>query len=100
MPASSSVLYFQGTTQVGGGGGAAFGDGLRCAGGAVVRLGTKMNVGGASQYPAAGDLSVSVRGQVTTPGTRQYQVWYRNAAAFCQPDTYNLTNGLTIVWNL
>jgi plastocyanin len=99
MP-NTATLYFEGTTQVGGGAGATFGDGLRCAGGSVVRLGTKTNVGGASQYPTAGDASVSVRGLVTSPGTRYYQAWYRNAAPFCQPETYNLTNGLTIVWNL
>jgi plastocyanin len=100
LPANGSVLYFEGTTQVAGGLGGAFGDGLRCAGGSVVRLGTKMNTAGTSQFPGAGDPSLSVKGQVTSPGTRQYQAWYRNAAAFCQPETYNLTNGLTIVWNL
>jgi hypothetical protein len=93
MP-SSSCLYFQGTTQVS----SVFGDGLRCAGGAIVRLGTKTNVGGSSQYPTAGNPSVSVRGNVTAPGTRTYQVWYRNAAAFCTPSTFNLTNGVLITW--
>jgi hypothetical protein len=29
---------------------------------------------------------------------RRYQVWYRNAAAFCTPDTYNLTNGFEVTW--
>jgi hypothetical protein len=100
MPNTGSVRYFEGTTQVGGGVGGAFGDGLRCAGGSVVRLGTKINSAGASQFPNAGDPSLSVKGQVTSPGTRHYQAWYRNAAAFCQPETFNLTNGLTIVWNL
>jgi hypothetical protein len=41
---------------------------------------------------------VSVRGLVATPGTRNYQVWYRNAAAFCAPSTFNLTNGLSLTW--
>jgi hypothetical protein len=98
MP-NSSVLYFQGTTQLNGGLGAMFGDGLRCAGGTIIRLGTKTNVAGASQYPAAGDASVSVRGAVTAPGTRTYQVWYRNAAAFCTPSTFNLSNGVAITWS-
>jgi len=40
---NSSALYFQGTTQMAGGAGIAFGDGLRCAGGSIVRLGTKTN---------------------------------------------------------
>ncbi len=97
MP-NSSALYFQGTTQQNAGLGAAFGDGLRCAGGSVIRLGTKINAAGASQYPAAGDPSVSVRGQVVAPGTRTYQVWYRNAGAFCTPSTFNLSNGVVVIW--
>ncbi len=98
MP-DSSALYFQGTDVVAGGAGSVFGDGLRCAGGSVTRLGTKTNAGGASQYPAAGDPSVSVRGGIVAPGTYRYQVWYRNAASFCTPSTFNLTNGLTVVWS-
>ncbi len=95
---NSGALYFQGTARVAAGAGAVFGDGLRCAGGAIVRLATKTNVAGASRFPAAGDPSLSVRGMVTTPGTRTYQVWYRNAAAFCTPSTFNLTNGLEVTW--
>jgi hypothetical protein len=97
MP-NSTCLYFQGTTQQNGGLGVVFGDGLRCAGGTVIRLGTKTNVAGASQYPVAGDLSVSVRGNVLAPGSRTYQVWYRNAAAFCTVSTFNLSNGLDVAW--
>jgi hypothetical protein len=98
MP-SSSALYFQGTTQVNGGMGAAFGDGLRCAGGTISRLKTVTNVAGASQYPQGGDPSVSVRGSVAAPGTRTYQVWYRNAdPAFCTPSTFNLSNGVQVTW--
>ncbi|MCY2959058.1 MAG: hypothetical protein NTY35_02745 [Planctomycetota bacterium] len=94
MP-NSSCLYFQGTAQLNN----VFGDGLRCVGGTVIRLGTKTNVVGASQYPVAGDLSVSVRGVVPAAGgTRNYQAWYRNAAAFCTASTFNLTNGVQIPW--
>ncbi len=98
MP-NSSALYFQGTGQQGGGNGSVFGDGLRCASGSVTRLGTKVNAGGASQYPVAGDLSISVRGLLPAAGgTRTYQVWYRNAAAFCTVSTFNLTNGISVQW--
>jgi len=97
MP-NSSALYFQGTGQQSGGLGVAFGDGLRCAGGTIVRLGTKANAAGASQYPEAGDPTVSVRGLVGAPGSRTYQVWYRNAAAFCTVSTFNLTNGVSVAW--
>ncbi len=99
MP-NSSALYFQGTSQQSGGAGASFGDGLRCAGGTIVRLGTKANAAGASQYPEVGDPSVSVRGLVGAPGTRVYQVWYRNAAAFCTASTFNLSNGIEVTWSM
>ena len=97
MP-NSSALYFQGSSQSGAGLGVAFGDGLRCAAGTVIRLGTKTNAGGDSQYPTGADQSVSVRGAVTAGATRNYQVWYRNAAAFCTASTFNLTNGYSITW--
>ena len=99
MP-SSSALYFQGTGQQTGGLGSVFGDGLRCASGTIVRLGTKTNVAGTSQYPVGADLPVATKGGVTIPGTRNYQIWYRNAAAFCTSSTFNLTNGVQLTWTL
>jgi poly(3-hydroxybutyrate) depolymerase len=97
MP-NSSALYFQGTQRVSGGAGLVFGDGLRCAGGSVVRLGTTTNNAGASTYPSPGQPSLSSRGLVAMPGTRTYQVWYRNSASFCTTSTFNLTNGVEVVW--
>ncbi|MBL8862990.1 MAG: PQQ-dependent sugar dehydrogenase [Planctomycetes bacterium] len=98
MP-NSSALYFQGTTQTAGGAGAVFGDGLRCAAGTVIRLATKTNNAGQSSYPDPFDLPISIRGGISFgPQTRTYQCWYRNAAAFCTPDTFNLTNGLSVTW--
>ncbi|MCY2959532.1 MAG: YncE family protein [Planctomycetota bacterium] len=97
MP-NSSALYFQGTTQQSGGAGVVFGDGLRCVSGTIVRLGTKGNSAGSSSYPVAGDVSISVRGSCSAGDVRPYQVWYRNAAAFCTPSTFNLSNGLQAVW--
>ncbi|MCY2958554.1 MAG: hypothetical protein NTY35_00150 [Planctomycetota bacterium] len=97
MP-NSSALYFQGTTQASGGAGTAFGDGKRCAAGSIIRLGTKNNAGGGSQYPIAGDQSISIRGANAAGNVRTYQCWYRNAAAFCTVDTFNLTNGRQVTW--
>jgi hypothetical protein len=97
MP-NSSALYFQGTSQQAGGLGVVFGDGLRCAGGTIIRLGTTSNSAGASQYPFGAAPPVHVKGSVNTPGTRTYQVWYRNAAPFCTASTFNLTNGREISW--
>jgi len=99
MP-NGPALYFQGTQQLAGGLGATFGDGLRCATGTITRLGTVQNAGGASSYPGALDPSVSVRGGCAAGDVRTYQVWYRNAAAFCTPSTFNLSNGLEITWGV
>jgi hypothetical protein len=98
MP-NSNALYFQGGSQVAGGLGFVFGDGLRCAGSPVVRLATKLNVAGASQVPGAGDPPISIDGMNAAGNTRYYQAWYRNAAAFCTPDTFNLSNGLGLTWS-
>jgi len=97
MP-NSSALYFQGTTQQSGGLGVVFGDGKRCAGGTVIRLKTVTNASGGSHYPGVGDPTVSVRGAILAPGNRTYQIWYRNAAAFCTASTFNLSNGLQLTW--
>ncbi len=97
MP-NSSALYFQGTAMAGAGLGTTFGDGLRCAGGTVVRIGTKANTAGGSSYPVAGELPVSVKGLNAAGATRVYQVWYRNAAVFCSAGTFNLTNAAEVTW--
>jgi hypothetical protein len=71
----------------------------RCVGGTLIRLKTLHNVNGASTYPAAGDPSISVRGQVPLYGaTRCYQVWYRDPANYCTATTYNISNGIEAVW--
>jgi hypothetical protein len=97
MP-NSSALYYQGTVRTAAGAGAVFGDGLRCASGTVIRLGTKTNANGASSYPGAGNAPISVKGANSAGDVRDYQAWYRNAATFCTPSTFNLTNGLEITW--
>jgi hypothetical protein len=89
-------LYFQGTTQVS----AVFGDGLKCVGGTVIRMAIKFaGAVGTDSFPVAGDPKVSVAGAIPAGGgTRFYQYWYRNAPVFCTGFTFNLTNGLAIVW--
>jgi len=99
MPSTATVLFFQGDAQLNGGLGVPFGDGLRCAGGIVIRLGTKTALSGVASYPEAGDAPISVRGAIPgAGGARYYQAWYRNAASFCTPDPFNLSNGLAATW--
>ncbi|MFO1009478.1 MAG: hypothetical protein U1F29_05390 [Planctomycetota bacterium] len=95
---NSTALFLQGTAQVPGGLGAPLGDGLLCLGGALVRLATKANAGNAARFPEAGDPTLSARGGVSVGATYTYQVWYRNAAAFCTSATYNLSNGVELTW--
>ncbi len=96
LPSTSVCLFYQGTTS---GGASAFGDGLNCTGGTVIRIGTKTASGGVASYPGAGDTALHVRGNVPLDGgTRGYQCWYRNSAAFCTPATFNVTNGVRIAW--
>jgi hypothetical protein len=101
LPSWVSTLFFQGSTRVGGGLGATFGDGLRCAGGTTQRLGTlQTDWGGQVTLPPTGGTPISVLGTIPSPGTRTYQAWYRNSESFCTPSGFNLTNGWEIVWGL
>lgn len=97
MPMASLCIYLQGDALED----AVFGDGVRCAGGSLIRLLTKSNVAGASAFPEQGDVSISTRGQVA-PGSsvrRYYQTYYRNpAASFCPSATFNVTNGVIVDW--
>ena len=99
MPASApSTIFLKGDVLVAGG--VVFGDGVRCVGGNLIRLGTKTNVGGAAQYPEAGNAAISVRGQtpVGSGAIGYYQTYYRNAAVFCTSSTFNVTNAVRVVW--
>ncbi|MBK7878454.1 MAG: immunoglobulin domain-containing protein [Planctomycetes bacterium] len=101
VPAVASVLYFQGTARENGGAGTVLGDGLLCTSGALIRLGARNANGGTSSFGfgVGADPLISVRGQIPGGGaTRSYQAWYRNAANFCTPSTFNLSNGLELVW--
>lgn len=97
---AGGALYFQGTSSTSGGAGVSFGDGLRCTGGTNARLAIVASSSGASSYPQAGDAPVAVQGGVSQPGVRVYQVWFRDAAAFCTPSAFNMTNAVEIVWGL
>ncbi|MBL8863114.1 MAG: hypothetical protein JNK02_14050 [Planctomycetes bacterium] len=94
MPNSSTAVDFQGTAAIE----VPFGDGQLCAAGPLVRLATRFNLGGQSLDPDVGEPRISVMGQITAPGTRYDQVWYRDVATFCTPATFNFTDGVEIAW--
>jgi len=98
LPLSTACLFFQGTASSSP---TPFGDGLLCTSGTTIRLATKTAMIGVARFPApaSSDPSISVRGSVpVNGGQRYYQVWYRNAAAFCTSATFNLTNGIVATW--
>ncbi|MBK7643824.1 MAG: hypothetical protein IPJ19_12390 [Planctomycetes bacterium] len=57
-----------------------------------------------ARMASAGDPSITQRsaalGDPISPGrVRCYQVWYRDGApGFCTAQSYNLSNGLRVVW--
>ncbi|MBL8857054.1 MAG: hypothetical protein JNL28_00935 [Planctomycetes bacterium] len=95
-------LFFQstGTTLI------QFGDGQLCAAIGIIRMGVVFPVAGIASYP--GGLTpnpIHIAGATAMGDTRHYQVWYRDAglfmggpSSFCSVATYNLTQGLTVVW--
>ena len=84
----------------------AFGDGARCIGGTLERIGLKTATTGSARYPGIGDPSISARsaglGDPIQPGTdRYYQVHYRDVdPAFCNPApaTFNASNAVMVRW--
>ena len=81
----------------------AFGDGARCIGGVLERLGTKTAVAGSSSYPESGDPRIHARsralGDPIAPGSyRFYQVLYRDPSAYCTPSTFNASNAVMVRW--
>jgi hypothetical protein len=100
MPTGGSIfcLFFQGDQQINGGFGAPFNDGRVCAGGNIIRLGSKLISGGMAFYPEPGDLPVHVKGLVPPAGgLRFYQCWYRNVLGPCGTFS-NISNGILVIW--
>jgi hypothetical protein len=97
MPATALCVFLQGSLI---GNTYHYGDGLRCVGGTLLRIGTKQASGGIASYPGPGDPPVSSRGGVPMSGAqRPYQVWYRNPDPnFCTPETFNVSNGVLVDW--
>lgn len=75
VPGGISVL-FAGVQSLNGGNGMLFGDGLRCAGGQVQRLGVRLiDAGGNANWgPGLGNL-----GQWQPGDTRNFQIWYQDS---------------------
>jgi hypothetical protein len=69
-----------------------FGDGLRCIGTPVVRLGGVVAFGGTSMHSFG-------HGTGAGSGDFYYQLWFRNTPGmFCTPGAFNLSNGRLLSW--
>jgi hypothetical protein len=96
LPNNATCIFLQGSSTISP---VVFGDGLRCAGGTLIRLVVKTASLGLASYPQAGDQAISVRGGVPAGGgTYSYQLWYRDPASFCTSATYNISNGVLVNW--
>ena len=86
-------LFFHANNAVNGGNGMVFGDGLRCAGGGLVRFavgqsdsqGDRQSTGGHGAGLAAGEV-------------KRYQYWYRNPTSSPCGTNFNLSNGFEVTW--
>lgn len=88
-----AALLFVGTNTVNGGVGIFFGDGLRCAGGAIIRLGVKAPDGtGAAHW---GPDLISMLG-VSPADVRRFQAWYRDPVGSPCGSDFNLSNGVEV----
>lgn len=96
-PTGQPGLMFQGVNATNAGLGLTFGDGLRCAGGSVIRLQTITTDGSGN---ASTTIDIGVKGEVAGGDTRYYQFWYRDPAGSTCGQFFNLSNGLEITWGL
>jgi hypothetical protein len=86
--------------------GTVFGQGVRCAGGVLKRLYTKIASGGSIVAPQVGDATVSARSRtlgdtIVAGETRWYTVYYRdpNISIVCLSSaSFNATQGQAIAW--
>jgi hypothetical protein len=89
------ALLFSGLNAVNGGAGVVFGDGLRCAGGSVQRLGVQNSdsAGGATWGPGLAPNGGWVAGD-----TRRFQAWYRDPVGSPCGFTFNLSHGVEVTF--
>lgn len=79
----------------------AFGDGALCLTGTLRRVVAHTASAGASTWPGPSDPPLSTALQTAVPPaglTVTYQVYFRDVASFCTPETFNTTNSYRVVW--
>ena len=102
---TGTTILLQGTTSIAPG--VAFGQGVRCVGGALKRLYVKSASGGGFAAPAGADLPVSMRSaqlgdNIAAGSTRYYLAYYRDPIVLggCSSNsTFNAGNSGSVIWN-
>ena len=97
---NNTGLYFQADNRLNGGNGIIFGDGLRCAGGNLIRLQVRTSDAAGTSSTTIG---ISAKGGVSPGDVKRYQCWYRNIVnPLCGPgvNDFNLSNGLEVTWDI
>ena len=89
-------LFFQANNDLSPG--IVFGDGLRCAGGGLIRL----EVALAGPWGSSSTtIEIGAKGEVTAGATRYYQSWYRDTVSppcGSGVNDFNLSNGYKVIW--
>ena len=88
-------LYFQGTSEIAGGDGIVFGDGLRCAGGSIIRL---QLVAADSSGSSQTNIDLGAAGGVVAGETYTYQLWYRDPISSPCGNPFNLSSAVSATW--
>lgn len=90
-------LYFQADNRINGGDGRALSNGLRCAGGALVRL--QIRSSDASGFSKT-SIGLAAAGSVSAGQTKRYQCCYLTSTnPPCGPaQRFNLSNGYEVAW--
>ena len=90
-------LFFQGNNAVNSANGNPFGDGLRCAGGNVLRLEVQFANSG-NNFSVQTTLPIAASANVSIGQTKRYQYWYRDSGASPCNSQFNLSNGYEVTW--
>jgi plastocyanin len=90
-------LFFQGNNAVNSANGNPFGDGLRCAGGSVIRLEVQFANAG-NNFSTQTSLPIAASGGANVGQTKRYQYWYRDAGTSPCNSLFNLSNGYEVTW--
>lgn len=102
---SALAIVLQGNATSGAG--IAFGDGVRCVAGSLVRLYAEHASAGVVHAPGSSELhvraqSAALGAPIASGSTRWYQVYYRDpSASFCPAppgNSWNVSSGLAIAW--